>query len=86
MAVLGIPGENSPLRGRDSTVARFVTFMARRLILMNWKQAQPPAFNMLVNDVMQHLKLEKLRFTLRGSIEKFFKTWQPFMDYVKARR
>ena len=86
MAVLGVPGDNSPLRGRDSTIARFVTLLARRLILLNWKQAQSPTFNALINDVMQHLKLEKLRFTLRGSIEKFFKTWQPFINYVEARR
>ena len=85
MAVLGVPGEDSPLRGRDCTIPMFVTLLARRLILLNWKQAQPPAFNMLINDVMQHLKLENLRFTLKGSTEKFFKTWQPFIDYVKAR-
>ena len=67
-------------------MARFVTLLARRLILLNGKQAQPPAFNMLINDVMQHLKLEKLGFTLQGSIEKFFKTCQPFIDFVEARR
>lgn len=86
LAVFGVPGEDSPLRGLNSTVARFITLLARRLILLNWKQTQPPTHTALVKDVMQHLKLEKLRFTLRGSIEKFHKTWQPFIDYVEARQ
>lgn len=39
----------------------------------------------LIRDVMQHLILEKVRFTLRGSIDRFNKTWLPFIDYVKTR-
>ena len=64
MAVLGIPGEDSLLRGLDCTIPAFVTVLARRLILLNWEQAQPPAYNMLISDVMQHLRLENIRFTL----------------------
>ena len=34
-----------------------------------------------VGDVMAHLKLEKLKHSTRGSTQRFYKIWQPFLDY-----
>ena len=82
LAIFGVAGENSPLRGSNKVVARFTTLLARRLILLNWKQANPPSHTMWRRDAMQHLALEKLRFTLRGSEESFHRTWRSFIEVV----
>ena len=85
LAQFGVLSEDSPLKGSASTATRFIVLLARRLILLNWKQTRPPSHTALINDIMQHLRLEKLKYTLRGSIELFYKTWQPFMDYIESR-
>lgn len=34
-----------------------------------------------LEDVMAHLKLDKLRYSSKGCTEKFYNVWQPFMGY-----
>lgn len=85
LALFGVLSEDSPLKGSASMAARFIVLLARRLILLNWKQTRPPSHTVLINDIMQHLKLEKLKYTLRGSTDRFYRTWQPFIDYVESR-
>ena len=60
---------------------KFVTLLARRLILLNWKQAQVPTHTTLMKDVMHYLQLEKIKFELRGREDNFYRTWQPFIDH-----
>ena len=82
LAIFGVPGVNSPLTGSNLTVAKFTTLLAHRLILLNWKQANPSSYTMWRTDAMQHLALEKLRFTLRGQEDSFLKTWNTFIELV----
>lgn len=35
-----------------------------------------------IRDLMQFLQLEKVRFALKGFIDVFYKTWQPFFTHV----
>lgn len=85
LAIFGVPSADSSLKGCNLIVAKFITLLARRLILLNWKQIHPPTYTAWLKDVMQHLRLEKLRFTLKGTTERFYKIWQPFINYVEAR-
>lgn len=48
------------LSNNQKNVICFVTLLARRIILLNWKQKNPPAFQTLMNDIMKHLQLEKM--------------------------
>ncbi|KAF3844638.1 hypothetical protein F7725_007801 [Dissostichus mawsoni] len=41
-------------------VIAFSTLLARRLILLKWKQHSPPSFSQWVKDVMYFLQLEKM--------------------------
>ena len=84
LAIFGTARENSPLRGSNLTVVRFTTLLARRLILLNWKNTNPPSFLMWRRDVVHHLSLEKLRFTLRGSETRFYSTWQALIDQITS--
>lgn len=69
------------LSNNQKNVICFVTLLARRVILLNWKPKKTPIYLALMNDVMKHLQLEKIKFTLRGKINMFNSIWQPFMDH-----
>lgn len=61
----------------------FSTLLARRLILIKWKDKFPPAFNHWVKDLMNHLVLEKIRYSVQGCASKFDIIWQPVITLVK---
>ena len=60
------------------------TTLARRLILRNWKQALPPSYDRCIREVLYNLKLERLRFSLRGSFRKFDKIWNPLLSIIDS--
>ena len=62
----------------------FTSLLARRLILLKWKHVLPPTHFTWIRDVLAHIKLERMRFSLKGSLRNFEKTWIPFLDYVKT--
>ena len=80
-AVLGIIRPGVKLSTFQYSMIKFVTLLARRLILLNWKQTQVPTHTTLMKDVMHYLQLEKIKFELRGSEDNFYRTWQPFIDH-----
>ncbi len=41
----------------------------------------PPAHSALMKDIMVHLKLEKIKYLLRGKSELFYSMWQTFIDH-----
>ena len=60
----------------------FCTLLARRLILLNWKHNLPPSYTRWVKEVLHNLKLERLRFSLKGSLRKFDKIWNPLLFII----
>ena len=80
-AIFGIPPDGN-LSGSLKQALAFTTLLARRLILLKWKLSHPPSHDHWVREVLYNLKLEKLRFSLKGSISKFRKTWSPFLTLV----
>ena len=84
ISLFGVLPENTRrgLRKYQYDFVAFVTLLARRLILMHWKKRYPPSHSRWISDILHFLKLEKIKYTLRGSISKFRKVWQPFLNYV----
>uniref|UniRef100_A0A669DKG7 Reverse transcriptase domain-containing protein n=1 Tax=Oreochromis niloticus TaxID=8128 RepID=A0A669DKG7_ORENI len=80
-AIFGIPPDLN-LSGPLKQALAFTTLLARRLILLKWKLPHPPTHDHWVRDVLFNLKLEKLRFSLKGSIRKFNKIWKSFLLLV----
>lgn len=66
------------------TVLAFATLLARRLILLNWKHAQPPSHSRWVKEILLSIRLEKLRFSLNCSLSSFEKTWRPFLNHIES--
>lgn len=52
-------------------VIAFSTLLARRLIQLKWKQQAPPSFTKWIKDMLYFLKLEQIKYTLKGSSQTF---------------
>lgn len=62
----------------------FLTLLARRVILRHWKSPCPPSHTHWVKDALSFAKLEKIKYTIRGSDIKFEKIWHPFLEHVRS--
>lgn len=84
IALFGVAPMDSPfLLRKETTMMAFCSLLARRLILLTWKDSVPPLFNHWIREVMCHLRLEKIRYTIRGSTGTFYNIWQPFLSFVE---
>ena len=62
----------------------FTTRLARRLILLKWSHSAPPTHNKWIQEVLRCITLEKIWFSLKGSLDTFYKTWRPFLLYIDS--
>uniref|UniRef100_A0A3B3CPH8 Reverse transcriptase domain-containing protein n=1 Tax=Oryzias melastigma TaxID=30732 RepID=A0A3B3CPH8_ORYME len=82
MLLFGICDDRLSLPSGGHKIIAFSSLLARRLILLKWKDTEPPNVSHWVKDVLFHLKLEKMRYTLKGSEQKFYKVWNHFLNFV----
>ena len=82
-AIFGITHYDTHLSRQAKNMMAFASLIARRLILLKWKEKLPPTFKMWINDLLHHLVLEKIRYSTRGYIQKFYSTWKPFLSYIE---
>lgn len=68
---------------RYKDVLAFSTLMARRQILLLWKSSYPPKVSVWLTDLMIYLKLEKIKYALRGSDDLFYRIWNPLIMYFE---
>ena len=81
VAVLGIIDSSMTKSNTEHNIVSYVILLARRLILLNWKQKVAPTYSNLLTDIMRHLELEKMRFMLKNQERMFYRIWQLFIDY-----
>lgn len=80
-ALFGLVPENVQLPVGGCKVVAFSTLLARCLILLKWKDSEPPSVAQWIREVMSNLKLEKIRYTIWKSENKFTKVWKPFLTF-----
>lgn len=83
-AIFGFTDETRSIKSDFYIVIAFTSLLARRQILLQWKEQRPPTFRKWINDTMSFLKLEKIRYTLKGSIQRFERTWNTFLTYYDS--
>lgn len=83
MALFGVSPDPCPLNKYQRDFLAFCTLLARRQILLNWKNKLPPSYSMWIKDILYFMKMEKIRHTLNGRTARFYEIWQPFLIYVK---
>ena len=62
----------------------FLSLLARRVILLHWKNSHPPSHSQWHRDALHFMTLEKIKYSLRCTSTKFWKVWEPFLDHVKS--
>lgn len=86
IAIFGVSHSSSITRQKAEVIA-FASLIAKRCILLHWKCPTPPPTTSWLNDLMSFLSLEKLKYSTRGSTDKFYKTWNPILnlyDFVSS--
>lgn len=54
-----------------------------RLILLQWKSSSSSSHEAWIRDALHFNKLEKIKYTLRGSTAKFLNTWKLFFNHLE---
>ena len=72
IAIFGISVDSAKFNSTQSDVLAFTSLLARRRILLFWKSPKPPSVSLWLCDVMYFLRLEKIRFSVKGSLANFF--------------
>lgn len=78
-ALFGVMGGEKKLTTTKQHILSFASLLARRAILLRWRDTLPPTHTQWLEDIMSCLKLEKIRHSLQHSNEKFQKVWGPFL-------
>ena len=84
VSIFGVPEESSIFTAKENNVIAFASLVARRRILLHWKDRKPPPSNSWLKDLMSFLYLEKIKYTIRGCADKFDKTWEPILSFVNS--
>lgn len=56
--------------------------MARRCILLQWIQVQPPSVTQWYRETFKVFPMERLSALAKGNSNTFYETWQPFLDHL----
>lgn len=84
IAIFGIPEAYNRYTSKHLDVLAFTSLLARRHLLLNWKSTKAPSSSRWLSDVMSFLKLEKIKYSLRGNTDKFYDKWQSFLTYFNS--
>lgn len=83
-ALFGVPPIDTSLSKYKADFIAFTTLLARRLILLRWKSSSPPSHSQWIMEILRCVKMEKIRYTIRGSLSTYKKMWEPFFVYVRS--
>lgn len=87
VALFGTTGDdNTCLTPNMRRTIAFASLLARRAILLRWRDAAPPTHAQWLRDIMSCLKLEKIRYSVYNRTIKFQKLWGPFLEYFRNHR
>uniref|UniRef100_A0A8C7XNT8 Reverse transcriptase domain-containing protein n=1 Tax=Oryzias sinensis TaxID=183150 RepID=A0A8C7XNT8_9TELE len=82
--VFGALPNTEGLNSYQTNAIAFLSLLARRLILVKWKDDRPPSFVQWVREAMMCLQMEYLRYNIQGSTGKYYKMWAPFITYLEG--
>ena len=84
VALFGVLPIGHSLPSHFCDLVAFLTLLARRIILLHWKNPRAPSHSQWIRDALYFMKLERIKYSLRGSIAKFSKIWEPFLDHIRS--
>ena len=84
IAIFGCPEDYNRYNSGQLDILAFTSLLARRLLLLHWKSKKAPSNAKWRRDVMSFLKLEKIKYPLRGRTFMFYTKWQPFLTFFQS--
>lgn len=84
ISLFGVVPVDASLSAFNINMTGLCSLLARRLILYKWKESLPPTYGHWIREVMCHIHPEKIRYTIRDSVGKFFATRQPLISFVDS--
>lgn len=84
IGIFGLPNDYTLYSTKELEVVAFTSLIAKRHLLLNWKSTTAPSSTQWITEVMYFLKIEKIRYSRRGNLSKFYNKWQPFMDFFAS--
>ena len=60
--------------------------IAKKIILKVWNKDISPSFEAWLTELSNTLYMEKIRFELSGTSDRFHQIWQPFLNHIMQRR
>lgn len=84
VAMFGILPSGHRLPSYFVELVAFHTLLARRVILLHWKNLNAPSHSVWIRSVLYFMKLEKIKHFLRGTVIKFSKIWEHFLNHVRS--
>ena len=84
VALFGVLPSGNSLPSYFCELVAFLSLLARRVILLHWKNPQPPSHSQWLRDALHFMTLEKIKYSLRGTSSKFCKVWEPFLDHLRS--
>lgn len=82
--LFGVLPSDQKLPAHFVDLIAFLSLIARRAILMQWRSPHPPSHTKWIKDVLTFMKLEKIRYSLQNLNAKFSKIWLPFIEHVRS--
>lgn len=83
IAIFGTTAEEANLTPFKRRTLSFASLLARRAVLLRWRDAAPPTHSQWLKDLVSCLDLEKIRYSIAGCNRKFKKIWGPFLDHIQ---
>uniref|UniRef100_A0A3P9KC19 Reverse transcriptase domain-containing protein n=1 Tax=Oryzias latipes TaxID=8090 RepID=A0A3P9KC19_ORYLA len=80
--LLGVSVERPPLSGQEMVLLQKLLHLARRCILLQWIQGQPPSVTQWYREAFKVLPMERLSALLKGNSDAFYKLWKPLLDHL----
>lgn len=84
IAIFGCPEDYDRFTSKQLDILSFTSLLARRHLLLHWKSTKAPSSAQWLRDVLSFLKLEKIKYSLKGDSNKFYSIWQPFLTFFKS--
>ena len=67
VAIFGLPEDHNRFTSNQLDILVFTSLLARRHLLLHWKSTKAPSSIQWLNDTMSFLKLEKIRYSVKGN-------------------
>ena len=78
LAIFGVPPDPLPINATEADMLTFATLLARRCILLTWKQSAPPPFSGWLKDMIQFSKIGKYQIHTQGRQSEVLQKMAPF--------